>query len=59
MVQLKKNIYVQEIIEMRGQILTTRYWLHAQLGKNILKILSQNILSQKIAVSLLRCPTTS
>jgi hypothetical protein len=35
MVQPKKCI--QGVIEMRGQILTTRYWLHVELGKNILK----------------------
>jgi hypothetical protein len=27
--------YIQGVIEMRDQILTTRYWLHVELGKNI------------------------
>jgi hypothetical protein len=27
--------YIQAVIEMRGKILTTSYWLHVELGKNI------------------------
>jgi hypothetical protein len=27
--------YIQGVIEMRDQILTTNYWLHVELGKNI------------------------
>jgi hypothetical protein len=39
---LKKH-YIQGVIEMCDQILTTTYWLHVELGKNILKILGQKI----------------
>jgi hypothetical protein len=35
--------HIQGVIEMRDQILTTSYWLHVELGKNILKILCQKI----------------
>jgi hypothetical protein len=28
---------------MRGKILTTSYWLHVELGKNVLKILCKKI----------------
>jgi hypothetical protein len=34
--------YIQGVFEMRAQILITSYWLHVELGKNILKILSKN-----------------
>jgi hypothetical protein len=27
--------FIQGVIEMRDQILTTIYWLHVELGKNI------------------------
>jgi hypothetical protein len=37
------RINIQGVIEMRDQILTTSYWLHVELGKNILKILCQKI----------------
>jgi hypothetical protein len=30
-----KNINIQGVIEMLDQILTTSYWLHVELGKNI------------------------
>jgi hypothetical protein len=32
---------IQSVFEMRAQILTTSYWLHVELGKNI-KYLSYN-----------------
>jgi hypothetical protein len=38
-------MFIQGVIEMRDQILTTSYWLHVELGKNILKILCQKIKS--------------
>jgi hypothetical protein len=31
------------VFEIRAQILTTSYWLHVELGKNILKGLCQKI----------------
>jgi hypothetical protein len=34
---------IQGVIEMHDQILTTSYWLHVELGKNIYKILCQKI----------------
>jgi hypothetical protein len=34
---------IQGVFEMRAQILTTSYWLHVELGKNISKILCQKI----------------
>jgi hypothetical protein len=29
------SLNIQGVIEMRAQILTTNYWLHVELGKNI------------------------
>jgi hypothetical protein len=34
---------IQGVFEMRAEILITSYWLHVELGKNILKILCQKI----------------
>jgi hypothetical protein len=31
----KKSTYVQSVIESCTDILTTNYWLHVELGKNI------------------------
>jgi hypothetical protein len=39
----KGNRPIQGVFEMRAQILTTSYWLHVELGKNIKKILCQKI----------------
>jgi hypothetical protein len=33
-------MFLQGVFEMRAEILITSYWLHVELGKNILKILS-------------------
>jgi hypothetical protein len=33
---------IQGVFEMGTEILITSYWLHVELGKNILKILSKN-----------------
>jgi hypothetical protein len=38
----EKIIDIRDVLEMRGQILTTS-WLHVELGKNIFKILCQKI----------------
>jgi hypothetical protein len=37
MLQLCENreIVIQGVFEMRAEILTTSYWLHVELGKNI------------------------
>jgi hypothetical protein len=39
----KFSCSIQGVIEMCDQILTTSYWLHVELGKNIEKILCQKI----------------
>jgi hypothetical protein len=33
--------FIQGVIEMRDQILTTNHWLHVELGKNMKKIQCQ------------------
>jgi hypothetical protein len=35
--------FIQGVSERCGEILTTSYWLHVELGKNIKKILCQKI----------------
>jgi hypothetical protein len=30
-----KRYFIQGVFEMRAQMLTTSYWLHVELGKNI------------------------
>jgi hypothetical protein len=37
------RLYVQDDFESCADILITSYWLHVELGKNILKILCQKI----------------
>jgi hypothetical protein len=37
------NKKIQGVIESCTDILTTSYWLHVELGKNISKILCQKI----------------
>jgi PAS domain-containing protein len=37
------ELYIQGVFESCAEILTTSYWLHVELGKNILKILCQKI----------------
>jgi hypothetical protein len=37
------SIHTQGVIESCTDILTTSYWLHVELGKNIKKILCQKI----------------
>jgi hypothetical protein len=32
---VSQSIYLQGVFEMRVQILTTSYWLHVELGKNM------------------------
>jgi hypothetical protein len=39
----RNKIYIQGVIESCTNILTTSYWLHVELGKNIKKILYQKI----------------
>jgi hypothetical protein len=55
-IKLVKDImYLQGIIESCADILTTSYWLHVELGKNILKILKCGFLVLKhISYRLLR-----
>jgi hypothetical protein len=36
-------VFIQGVIESCIDILTTSYWLHVELGKNIKKILCQKI----------------
>jgi hypothetical protein len=36
-----KQKSIQGVFESCAEILTTSYWLHVELGKNILKILSK------------------
>jgi hypothetical protein len=33
--RILKTALIQGVFEMRAQILTTSYWLHVELGKNI------------------------